>query len=739
MAQPTIATYRDIIEDGGPISFNVTLPTSTAAGDLLLAIIAKDDDPLMYSSHGMVDALAGGGVGGDYGVYAWWKIAVAADITRGYMTFTGDSEDYVGRMYRITGFNSSNPIFTVGAPSIATTATPTAPSINTIVDTLVFAFAGMDDNDIPYSVTTAGWTQNFNNSCVDSGCIIATRNANTAGATGACAFATAASDGAASAQIAINGNVPPTVALGAPADGASVSDTTPDLTFTGTDGNDEALEYEVQIDNVSTFDSQPISTITTDDTFYGTVYYLGPNQNLTTLYFGGWGDAYYDYFKFDISSMPASADVGTVLLYIYIFTPSTNDPVAHVRRVTSAWDGSTLTSTNLPTENTTNRGSLPALNGGSSRWVSVDITQLYKDWKNGVSTNYGLKIHSTITSNNNNGSFASKETTGYEPYLFFGGSPLIKALSTDETGFSAGASHPTASGAEQTYTVQTPLDADTYYWRVRAIDPAGNNQWGAWSPGDSTLGYDHFDLEAGTSVNVAPSPESAAFATLTPTISTTRSVNISASLPTFASDILSPVVVAVRSVAVTATLLTATLAGLAPTITAEISVNADVSPAIESAAFATLTPTISISDNESVAVAPESATFELLAPTITTTRSVAVSPAIESATFAIIAPSLTLGDNEEIAVAPLSATLAVLAPTITTNIAVAVAPSPESATFATLTPTISTTGGEYDGVWKYWHTDGWYHKPLKFYVDASFQSLPLKIYHDGVWLSIDIT
>ena len=160
MAQPIIASYSDINAVG--TSFNVSLPASTAEGDLLLAIIAKDDDPLMYSSHGMVDALSGGGIGADYGSYIFWKLAVAADITRGYMTFTGDSEGYCGRMFRITGFNSSSPFHVIGTPSVLTGSSPSASEITNVVDTLVFAFAGMDDDDIPYTLVTSGWTQNYN-------------------------------------------------------------------------------------------------------------------------------------------------------------------------------------------------------------------------------------------------------------------------------------------------------------------------------------------------------------------------------------------------------------------------------------------------------------------------------------------------------------------------------------------------------------------------------------------------
>ena len=58
--------------------------------------------------------------------------------------------------------------------------------------------------------------------------------------------------------------------------------------------------------------------------------------------------------------------------------------------------------------------------------------------------------------------------------------PLIDALSTTDAGFTAG--HPFASGAATDYTVQSDLTASTtYYWRARAIDPAGSNSYGAWS------------------------------------------------------------------------------------------------------------------------------------------------------------------------------------------------------------------------------------------------------------------
>lgn len=157
-----------------------------------------------------------------------------------------------------------------------------------------------------------------------------------------------------------------------------------------------------------------------DDTYYGTSFFPGPNGTATTLQFGGWADQYYDYFLFDLDTAPDAADVTAATLNIYVDSPSVNDPVAHVRRVTSAWSGTTLTRTNTPTEDATNFGNFPTLGGGSPRWVSVDITTLAVGWLDGTYSNFGLKVQPTVTGDRNNGSFQSRENaSGNVPYIEF--------------------------------------------------------------------------------------------------------------------------------------------------------------------------------------------------------------------------------------------------------------------------------------------------------------------------------
>ena len=61
-------------------------------------------------------------------------------------------------------------------------------------------------------------------------------------------------------------------------------------------------------------------------------------------------------------------------------------------------------------------------------------------------------------------------------------STTVDVLSTSPTGWSGG-TDPYNSGATITYTLQSALPdgGNTYYWRVRAKDPAGTNAFGPWS------------------------------------------------------------------------------------------------------------------------------------------------------------------------------------------------------------------------------------------------------------------
>lgn len=142
-------------------------------------------------------------------------------------------------------------------------------------------------------------------------------------------------------------------------------------------------------------------------TYYGSsALHNGPNHFKDNWGFGGWGDIYHTYMRFDFPADITGAQVVSAVLNMYA-NKAVNDPVVNVRRCTSSWDWLTLRSTLLPTEDATSRGAFPSLGGGGSAWVTVDITSLVQDWIDGVSTNFGFKNHSTNGSNQHNGSFSS--------------------------------------------------------------------------------------------------------------------------------------------------------------------------------------------------------------------------------------------------------------------------------------------------------------------------------------------
>lgn len=132
------------------------------------------------------------------------------------------------------------------------------------------------------------------------------------------------------------------------------------------------------------------------DTVYGTVYAAGPNGNAETLYDGGWADYYYDYFMWDLSSLPPTANVKSVLLYLY-FNASGNDPAFQIQRVTSSWDESSLTRSNHPTS--VAWGSWTGI--VNTGWYTLDITELYTNWKDGTWPNYGIVLVPTANNNTN--------------------------------------------------------------------------------------------------------------------------------------------------------------------------------------------------------------------------------------------------------------------------------------------------------------------------------------------------
>jgi hypothetical protein len=340
--------------------------------------------------------------------------------------------------------------------------------------------------------TAKSWTNLTEDLDVDAGALrFTTATSITAGtATRTCQSTLSLEDGALAWMIFAD-NAEPTVVLNSPADTASTGDLTPTLNFTGTDADSDSVEYEVQIHTDNTFSTQ----IASDD-FNRADGGLGGNW--TNYSGGGFGTP-----TITSNAVNSGADNFDAPAYWSGAGTFTDDQYSQAT-ITFGDTGGGSSYAGL------------ILRAGATSWIQVQRnpatgwTEAYDVTSTGGSYAFLGSENAPIA----DGSVVRAEVIGDQVYVYDDGvlilqktttlttgkpgilpnddtdiidnwsagniSPLIDALSSTDAGFTAG--HPFASAAAIDYTVQSDLtDTTTYYWRVRAIDPAGSNTWGAWA------------------------------------------------------------------------------------------------------------------------------------------------------------------------------------------------------------------------------------------------------------------
>jgi len=311
----------------------------------------------------------------------------------------------------------------------------------------------------------------------------------------------------------------PTVALNTPGDTAEISDTTPDLLFTGTDDDDDEIEYQLQVDTVDTFDSGGYSygSNTTIDS------YSESNQN---DYKNG-GKDYLDYVgqaipaisglyrlndvKFYLNSFYDTSATGNIYAKIYAVTgtPGTDGKATgSVLATSDAIDANTLTDSYTLITFTFSGAQQINIGDNIAYAIMLDFSGVTGDSTLGpilVGTDSSSPEHS---GNLFDGIQISNlyPDAGEDACFYINGEPmtsvpLLDKLSEtpDDTFSGTGDPHPWASDNQITYTVQgaDELTApDTYYWRVRGKDPGGSDTFGDWSDTYS------FDLTTGVTRRV---------------------------------------------------------------------------------------------------------------------------------------------------------------------------------------------------------------------------------------------
>jgi hypothetical protein len=287
-------------------------------------------------------------------------------------------------------------------------------------------------------------------------------------------------------------NTPPTVALNAPADTGSVSTTTPQLTFTGTDAQSNAISYEVQVDTVNTFDSQTASII---DSYSESNQSTGYQLETASADYAAAGQTFtgngsvLGSAKFYLKK--TGAPTGTVYATLYNITGisgSTGKPTGAVLDTSATINVSTLTTSYAlysflfsggitPTNGTVYAIALNYGSGDLSNYVQVGIDATSPTHIGNAFVNTG-SLASPVWASSGSG-----QDTCF--YVYSTGSPLLDKLSNTDTGFvditNGAHTDPFTSGEQIGYTTPALTNGSTYYWRVRGKDPTGSNTFGAWA------------------------------------------------------------------------------------------------------------------------------------------------------------------------------------------------------------------------------------------------------------------
>ena len=155
-------TYQDKTETkvaADATSITCDVPAGFSAGDLLIAVIVKDDDNAMDTPAGWT-LMTEGESDGRMRCNTFYRIAQVGDTN---WTWNGDSENWIGWILRYTGHDAAAPIHASG-DAVGETVNPTAPTVaytDLAVGSIALQLFGADDDDTPY-VTPGGLTERFN-------------------------------------------------------------------------------------------------------------------------------------------------------------------------------------------------------------------------------------------------------------------------------------------------------------------------------------------------------------------------------------------------------------------------------------------------------------------------------------------------------------------------------------------------------------------------------------------------
>lgn len=516
-----------------------------------------------------------------------------------------------------------------------------------------------------------------------------------------------------------------TVTLSSPADTATTADTTPDLVFTGTDQDADDIRYRVQVHDatfpstagpIDDFNDGAINLITWNKWGGANVAEGSGVLTITTTT----SIAYYGmetYSAFDFTGKQAFIEftsAGNQSLSSFEIFPVTLK-IDDNNKVEIGLTGGNIISRKVVTGTPTILAT-EAYNSTNHRWLRIRESGGTTYWERSADGLSWTTMHSVsnpiaVTALKVSVSAGCWQAEASATSATFDNLNIypatINKVSGTDSGFSGSPDNadPFTSGQAVTYTVQSELAPDTYYWRVIGIDPSGTSEYGTWSETRSftveSSGEEVAEVDPVSSsfsvVNTTATYESVQTATVAPVSSTFSIPDVTATYQSIQTASVASVTTLFSIVATTATFLSVWTASVAP-VTANLS-SVDTTATYEqintatvdpiTSSFTVVDPTATYIQVETADVDPVTSTMSVVDPTATYQAVINAVVAPVTGTLSVVETTATHSQNATASVDPVSGVLSVVDTTATYDEVDSATVEPVTGVLSVIDPTAS--------------------------------------------------
>jgi hypothetical protein len=168
-------------------TFDISKPTGTQEGDLLVIVVGDDEDgDVVLTSSGWTEAASYRDTSYDTNFHVLWKVAGASEPSSYTFDFNFiGSRQYYAVLFRISGVDTSNPINATDTDISSTLNGDITVSLTTTVDNCLILTGVHQGASAPYNSRPAGFTEEyFNDEWGSSKLVVLSGSKATAGSTG---------------------------------------------------------------------------------------------------------------------------------------------------------------------------------------------------------------------------------------------------------------------------------------------------------------------------------------------------------------------------------------------------------------------------------------------------------------------------------------------------------------------------------------------------------------------------